>query len=433
MSPNRRQLLAGGLATPLLWSLLGPSARAAGSAKRLVVVLCSGAWDTTYVFEQTSPSNDAIDGPWRRSAGSDELVSAEYHDTIHGIPLALNDEDRPSVTSFFEDWGDLAVVVNGISMGSIVHDICRSRILTGSRVSGDPDLGAIFGSVHQEDSPVGYLDFSGRGFIGPHGASSARVGNSGQLEVLVVDDVGPIPGPPGSGLSYPIFAPGSADQDRIAAWLAARDARLTGQWSDAGALHQDLQDSRAAAAELRAAGPDLASYLELGQPLDILGQVDLAVDLLSAGLCRAALIDTDLPWDSHSDNSVQNSNFNTLMSGLSYLASGLGRSRLEDDTLVVVLSEFTRTPKLNADDGKDHWPVASALLFGAGLEGGRVVGATDDQLGVEAIDFDSGEVSSSGEEPEYGDLMAGILEAMDVDPAEHLPGATPLRAIAGSS
>ncbi len=61
------------------------------------------------------------------------------------------------------------------------------------------------------------------------------------------------------------------------------------------------------------------------------------------------------------------------------------------------------------------------------------MGATDDQLGVEAIDFDSGEVSSSGEEPEYGDLMAGILEAIGVDAAEHLPGATPLRAIAGSS
>jgi uncharacterized protein (DUF1501 family) len=48
------------------------------------------------------------------------------------------------------------------------------------------------------------------------------------------------------------------------------------------------------------------------------------------------------------------------------------------DTLVVMLGEFGRTPKINTDSGRDHWSFAmSVLVAGAGVPGGQVVGATD--------------------------------------------------------
>ena len=51
---------------------------------------------------------------------------------------------------------------------------------------------------------------------------------------------------------------------------------------------------------------------------------------------------------------------------------------LERDTLVVVLSEFGRTPRINKDAGRDHWPeTQSILIAGAGITGGTVHGATD--------------------------------------------------------
>jgi len=53
---------------------------------------------------------------------------------------------------------------------------------------------------------------------------------------------------------------------------------------------------------------------------------------------------------------------------------------LLDQTTVLVMSEMGRTPIHNAAIGKDHWPVTSAMLVGAGVAGGRVVGATDDEL-----------------------------------------------------
>jgi hypothetical protein len=49
-----------------------------------------------------------------------------------------------------------------------------------------------------------------------------------------------------------------------------------------------------------------------------------------------------------------------------------------DKTLVVCMGEFGRTPKINANKGRDHYPRAwSMMLAGGGIQGGRVIGATD--------------------------------------------------------
>ncbi len=64
--------------------------------------------------------------------------------------------------------------------------------------------------------------------------------------------------------------------------------------------------------------------------------------------------------------------------GLAALISDLDQRGQLDNTLVVALGEFGRTPKINKDAGRDHWPFAmSVLMAGAGIPRGQVVGATD--------------------------------------------------------
>jgi len=64
--------------------------------------------------------------------------------------------------------------------------------------------------------------------------------------------------------------------------------------------------------------------------------------------------------------------------GVAALVSDLEERGMLDNTMVVVLGEFGRTPKINKDAGRDHWPHAmSVLMAGAGIPGGQVVGATD--------------------------------------------------------
>jgi len=67
-----------------------------------------------------------------------------------------------------------------------------------------------------------------------------------------------------------------------------------------------------------------------------------------------------------------------LDQGLAALIKNLDQSGLLKETLVVVMGEFGRSPKVNKDNGRDHWGPAASLLFaGAGVRGGNVIGATD--------------------------------------------------------
>jgi hypothetical protein len=71
---------------------------------------------------------------------------------------------------------------------------------------------------------------------------------------------------------------------------------------------------------------------------------------------------------------------------LAALVTDLSERGLLNDTLLVVMSEFGRTPRINKDAGRDHWPDAqSILLAGAGISGWSIYGATD-RLGARPVD-----------------------------------------------
>ena len=73
-------------------------------------------------------------------------------------------------------------------------------------------------------------------------------------------------------------------------------------------------------------------------------------------------------------------------SGLSTLVEDLHQRGLDEDVSVVVWGEFGRTPKINKDGGRDHWPqVGCALLAGGGMKTGQVIGSTN-RLGETAKD-----------------------------------------------
>ena len=90
-------------------------------------------------------------------------------------------------------------------------------------------------------------------------------------------------------------------------------------------------------------------------------------------------------WDTHVDNwgRLKNTLLPQLDQGLAALMDDLATMGLLDDTLVVVMGEFGRTPKISTlpgdvVPGRDHWASAySGLFAGAGIRGGQVVGQTD--------------------------------------------------------
>ncbi|MBZ0255156.1 DUF1501 domain-containing protein, partial [bacterium] len=64
--------------------------------------------------------------------------------------------------------------------------------------------------------------------------------------------------------------------------------------------------------------------------------------------------------------------------GYSALLQDLSDRGMLDDTMVVAMGEFGRTPKINPAGGRDHWPQCWSILFaGGGVQGGQTIGATD--------------------------------------------------------
>ncbi len=85
-------------------------------------------------------------------------------------------------------------------------------------------------------------------------------------------------------------------------------------------------------------------------------------------------------WDHHGGiaDAYKGDQLKTLDQGVSALLTDLHERGLLDTTLVLLLGEFGRTPKINPGGGRDHWPFAmSVLMAGAGIPGGQIVGATD--------------------------------------------------------
>ncbi|EMI20423.1 protein containing DUF1501 [Rhodopirellula maiorica SM1] len=84
-------------------------------------------------------------------------------------------------------------------------------------------------------------------------------------------------------------------------------------------------------------------------------------------------------WDMHNDITGGMRRLTpSLDVALAALLDDLSERGMLDETLVMVSSEFGRTPKINKDAGRDHWPkVFSVMLAGGGIKGGMIYGASD--------------------------------------------------------
>lgn len=151
----------------------------------------------------------------------------------------------------------------------------------------------------------------------------------------------------------------------------------------------------------------------------------MARRLIEAGV-RCVTID-HTNWDTHYDN------FNVLKkdllphldSGLSTLIRDLHDRGLNEKTMVVVMGEFGRTPRVNKDAGRDHWGPSNCLLFsGGGIRGGVVLGETNPH-GEKPV----------GDSTGPADLSATICHCLGINPENefHTPEGRPVKITNGGT
>jgi uncharacterized protein (DUF1501 family) len=111
-------------------------------------------------------------------------------------------------------------------------------------------------------------------------------------------------------------------------------------------------------------------------------------------------------WDHHGDNfGALRQDLPLFDQGVSALLEDLHQRGMDEDVSVVVWGEFGRTPTINKDGGRDHWPrVSFSLLSCGGMRHGQIIGSTD-RLGGEA-----------NERPvQFGEVFATLYHSLGID------------------
>ena len=411
--PARRQFLQRlaalaplGLVPALLGDRLASALVPLAVKKRFVFVVNRGGWDPLTVFAPLFG---------RSQIAMPALAEAA---TAHGVPYVASVQ-RPSVSSFFDTFGGRCLLVHGLSVRSVSHEVCEFTMMTGHATGDVSDHGSRL-AERDPDVALPHLVLSGPTYPGPLSALVARSGATGQLQELISGELRLRSDQSTTGLTTPA--------SRLVNDFVLRRSRAA---ADAGPSPRRAAIVEALGRAERLA--DLRYDVSFKSDGSFPSQLDIALQVLSRGIAQCVTVSPPLAWDSHTDSDNQQSplfeslfaGLNTFMARLQSTQDTTGRN-LSENTVVVVLSEMGRTPQLNSDQGRDHWPYTSAMLIGPGLTGGRVVGGYDDGYSGLGIDPATGELDPKRPATTPAQLGATLLALADLDPTALGPGVEPL-------
>lgn len=147
----------------------------------------------------------------------------------------------------------------------------------------------------------------------------------------------------------------------------------------------------------------------------------MARRLIEAGVSFVEIYQSN--WDSHEGKVAANTrNLMTQVDqGASALVRDLADLGLLDDTLIIWMGEFGRTPRINRNGGRDHYAKAwTTLLLGGGIHGGQTIGSTDRE-GREVIERPTS----------VADFMATVCRILGIDYTKEIttPNGRPIRIV----
>ena len=395
--------MAGGLLLP------GALLAATQSERKFLFIFAVGGWDPTWVFADLRGSKDV------HTDATSELG------TIGDLTF-IDSADRPTVRTFFETHADRCCILNGIEVRSITHEACRRIILTGGTAGMTDDWPAIIAGT-SAGWTLPDLVLSGPAYTAQYTGSVMRVGPDGQLGKLLS----------GTALSASDMSTStlsSASNGAVEAFLKERNsALLTASTGQPARFAEDYSTALQQLDAIRGMAGSLDLSLDSRDYIYVKERAAPALDCFELGLTRCAVLEHggewDIGWDTHSGLERQGTHFEVLFDDLTGIIAELAQRQgssggsLLDEVTVVVFSEMGRAPQMNVTGGKDHWTFTSAMLIGAGVSGGRVIGGFDDQLLGVPVDLSTGASSETGTTMTAAHLGATLLAMAGVDPAEH--------------
>ncbi len=393
-----------------------------------VMISARGGWDPTYLCDPKPKG-----GPFNRLYDFDPATDKVGPFHFADIPLAANLVTDPLALPYLMKTGDFfskhvnnLLVFNGVNMQTNNHDRGVITTWSGRGDGGYPNFAALVAATRAPDHPLAFISsggYDGTGNLIPVTRLNSVTSFRKLAEPNRVNPADP------KNLST--YVP-DATFDRI---RTAQDARLK-----AFQAKQHLPRVSDSAGQLYTArgNLDTLSQVELPDTLidlpneiadleRMMQQTQLAIAAFKAGLAVGVNLELG-GFDTHANHdTVQVRQLAKLLKGIDYVVEQATAAGLYSDMVIMVGSDFGRGKGyngVNPGDGKDHWPVSSAMFLSGDaslIGGGRLIGGTDDTdqlplpvdpntLATLAQDDDTGVVITAGHIHLALRELAGISE-----------------------
>jgi Protein of unknown function (DUF1501) len=328
---------------------------------------------------------------WDMKPDAPEEVRGPFRPIATKVPGLQISEIFPRLATMMDQ---VSLVRSVYHTAAAVHDTGHQMMQTGRLFSGGiehPHYGCVVAKYKgsRNDTPPNVLLPRPIGPTGgnlPHGHAAGYLGKSFDPLILNAD-------PNDKAFQVPDLRPPdyvtAVRESRRRSLRAALDGAVGSFESSADAR---LLDSNFASAFKLMSSPQARAAFDIAaEPVAVrdrygrtrFGQSCLLARRLIEGGVRFVTI-TDGGWDTHANNfkSLKQNRMPPIDQALPELLTDLDVRGLLDTTLVVWLTDFGRTPKINAAAGRDHWATAGSIMMaGAGVPGGHVLGRTDDEGG----------------------------------------------------
>lgn len=327
----------------------------------------SGGWDPTSFCDPKGFLTEDEENPMNRTYAAADI------DAFGNIPYA----PVGYYPDFVERHYEKMLVINGIDTQTNGHDSGRRHVGSGKLAEGFPAFGALVAAEHGTGMPMGFIT---NGFYDDTAGTTARtrVGNLNAFERIAQPN---LPNPDDAERGYhteeTLQRIQQAQQSRLEAMRGI--SKLPKIDKSMGTLHV-------------ARGSDnvlgqLLEYIPDDRPDDrLMRQAQLAIAAYRAGACVSANLSTG-GFDTHGNHDNNHiPRLNRLFEGVNYVWEEAERQGVADKVIVVIGSDFGRTPGYNDNNGKDHWSVTSMILMGAGVPGNKLIGETTHRHTLKEVD-----------------------------------------------
>jgi uncharacterized protein (DUF1501 family) len=402
MTLDRRDFLrlcaAGGLAAAApAWLRHATATEGPAAGPYWLFVHAAGGWDPTLL----------CDPKGRATSDEPDPVNTYLTDDIEEVgPFRF--APISGHRAFFTRVRDDLLVLNGLDAQTNSHEVGTRHTWSGSMTPGTPALAALIAADADPRPSLSLLSHGGydlsAGLVAP-----TRLASTGQILAMAYPDRLDEDDPESA-----LFAPATLDRLR-----QARADRLDRQIAEATLpLRSDLLGKLRVA---RAGDDDLARLAEVlpasldgsNNPLRRQAQVSMAC--FSAGVSVSATLEIG-GFDTHADHDrAHTAAMQSLVDGLTFALDEAERQGVADRLIVVVGSDFARTPRYNEGRGKDHGSITSMMMMGPGIRGGRVIGSTDARQTPIGLDPVTLAPSAQGVRLTPGDVHASLRALAGLD------------------